>query len=258
MTDGAKKQEPGLHWKWVILSVVAGIGIVGLSYFTVAPTFHSASIQALVMLVAVVVTGAINGYFSPGVTIREATVGGAIVAAFMLILIYVSGAEVQYSAIENIFLLLLGIGFSWVGGWVGEKLQGDETSADEKTTNAFQWKWVIAGVIVGFALNVLFVFIPAKIFKINLGLELISYLVSFVATGFVVGYKSPGVTILEPAAAGLVAVLLEWGFLQFMINLPVDGTVLGAGLGIGFLFTLFGAWLGEKVQENAEKKGALS
>jgi len=258
MTEGARHQEPGLHWKWVNLSVIAGLIIVGSSYFIVAPIFHSGAIQALVMLVGFVVTGAVTGYFSPGVTIREATVGGALVAAIMLALIYVSNADIQYSAYINFLMLLLGIGFSWVGGWVGEKLQGEEESEEEKKSTAFQWKWVTAGVVLGFALNILFVFLPARIFKINLGLELISYVVSFVATGFVVGYKSPGVTIMEPAFAGIFAVVLEWVFLTFMINLPVDGTVLATGLGIGFLFTLFGAWLGEKVQENAEKNRATT
>ena len=62
MTQSAH-QEPGMHWKWVILSVIAGLIIVGASYFIVAPTFHSPEIQALVMLVGFIVTGAIIGYF---------------------------------------------------------------------------------------------------------------------------------------------------------------------------------------------------
>jgi hypothetical protein len=87
MTNSAH-QETKMHWKWVILSVIVGLIIVGASYFIVAPTFHSGEVQALVMLVGFVATGAIIGYFSPGITIKEATVGGALVMIVMLLLLF--------------------------------------------------------------------------------------------------------------------------------------------------------------------------
>jgi hypothetical protein len=58
MTHSAHN-EPKLQWKWVVLSVIAGLVIVGASYFIVAPTFHSGQVQALVMLVGFIVTGTI-------------------------------------------------------------------------------------------------------------------------------------------------------------------------------------------------------
>ena len=123
--------EPKLQWKWVILSVIAGLIIVGSSYFIVAPTFHRAQVQAIVMLVGFIVTGAIIGYYSPGITINEASVGGALVMLVMLFLLYITKAEIHFSAAINLLLLILGVGFSWVGGWAGEKLQGDDTSTGE-------------------------------------------------------------------------------------------------------------------------------
>ena len=155
MTHSAHN-EPKLQWKWVILSVIAGLIIVGSSYFIVAPTFHRAQIQALVMLVGFIVTGVIIGYFSPGITINEASVGGALVMLVMLLLLYITKAEIHFSSAINLLLLILGVGFSWVGGWAGEKLQGDDSSATEAKNQKFLWKWVTVGVIVGFAINVLF------------------------------------------------------------------------------------------------------
>ncbi len=257
MTHNAH-QEPKLHWKWVILSVIVGLIIVGASYLIVAPMFHSREIQALIMLGGFIVTGAIIGYFSPGITINEATVGGAIVMVVMLILLIITNVEIQFSKAVNLLLLLLGVGFSWVGGWAGEKLQGDESSAEEKNIKKFLWKWVLVGVVIGFALNVLLVFIlstlfPPHIFKFAFA----GFIGSFVATGFVVGVKSPGVTLREPAVAGLLVVILDWVFLRFVILLSsqtLTTTYLIIGLILGFIISFFGAWFGEKYQQSAEEK----
>lgn len=247
--------EPKLQWKWVILSVIAGLIIVGASYFIVAPTFHSGQVQALVMLVGFIVTGAIIGYYSPGITINEASVGGALVMLMMLFLLYITKAEIHFSAAINLLLLILGVGFSWVGGWAGEKLQGDDASAAEAKNQKFLWKWVIVGVIVCFALNVLFVFLLSKFFLAHLfRFAFIGFIISFVVTGFIVGFKSPGVTLKEPALAGLLAVLLDWVYLKFVVSLPVPTMYLVVGLIMGFMISLFGAWLGEKYQQSAVPK----
>jgi hypothetical protein len=158
----------------------------------------------------------------------------------------------------NILLLILGVGFSWVGGWAGEKLQGDESSAAEASIKKFQWKWVIVGVIIGFALNVLLVFLLSTIFLAHIMKSaLVGFIISFVVTGFIVGFRSPGETLKEPALAGLFAVILDWIFLVLIINLSVPTNYLIIGLVLGFLLALFGAWLGEKYQQSIEKKTAV-
>ncbi|HTP79394.1 MAG TPA: hypothetical protein VMM57_03200 [Bacteroidota bacterium] len=258
MSNDAPKQMLKIEWKWVVIAVVVGLIIVGASYSIVSKTFHSMEIQALIMMVGFAATGAIVAYFSPGVTINEPAVGGMIVMVLMLAFLYATGAsEIKQSATTNVLLLVLGIFFSWAGGWVGEKLQGDEDSATEAVSTRFQWKWVISGVVIGFALNALFVFLLAPAFQINLNLILVAFLVSFVVTGFVVGYKSPGVTIKEPALAGVFAVVLDWVFVEFIVKLHVPASYVVSGLALGFLFSMVGAWLGEKFQESVEKKMAV-
>ena len=42
-------------------------------------------------------------------------------------------------------------------------------------------------------------------------------------------------------------------FLMFGIELKVETGYLISGLTIGFMFSMFGAWLGEKYQESMEK-----
>jgi hypothetical protein len=248
-------QQPKLHWKWVIISVLAGLVIVGASYYLVAPIFHSREVLALVMLVGFIVTGVIIGYYSPGVTINEATLGGSLVMLIILWSLYLFKAEVHFPFLINLLLLILGVGFSWVGGWAGEKLQGDEKSTSEAGSKKFLWKWVIVGVIVGFALNVLIVFLLSALFLAYLlKFAFVGFILSFVVMGFVIGYKSPGVTLKEPAVAGLMAVILDWVFLDFIIDLRVTTMYLVMGLIMGFLISLFGAWLGERYQQSAVKK----
>lgn len=71
---------------------------------------------------------------------------------------------------------------------------------------------------------------------------LVSFL-SFVIGGFIVGLRSAGRTILEPAISAAIAVLI--GLLlagQFSV-----GNLLAGGL-VPFLAGLLGGWLGEKRQ----------
>jgi len=253
-TDTAQTAQ-SLQWKWVIIGSLVGLVIVGASYYITEQTFHNIQIQILVMLVGCAVTGIVVGYFSPGVTIKEAAIGGAIVVLIMSGFLYAVDADVAKNVAINVLLIVLGIPVAWVGGWAGENLQGSEVNLDEELkTDKIHWKWVITSVVVGFALNVLLVFLPSKMFSIDLNVELVAFLVSFVIAGFIVGYKSPGVTIKEPAFAGIIAVILEWIFLEFGLQLPIAVPYLIAGLALGFLFTLIGAWLGEKYQEAMGKR----
>jgi hypothetical protein len=259
-STSAEGGKTALQWKWVIVGVVVGLVIVGVSYFAVAPTFHSAPIQALVMLSGFIIMGAIVGYFSPGVTLREPTIAGAFVLLIMLGLLSIRGEELADGFERTVLGLLLGVGMSWVGAWVGEKLQGSQGHDEHETRRLFTdllWKWVIVGVVLGFALNVLLVFAFAPLFKIDLNAAFVLFAVSFVITGFVVGVKSPGVTLKEPALAGFFAVVLDWLFLEYGIELKVPGGYLAFGLILGFFLTLFGAWLGERYQISLEKKAVL-
>jgi len=112
--EGSTQQRASLEWKWVIVGVVVGVAIAGGSFLIVIPTFHSTPIQALVLLAGFVVTGVIVGYASPGVTIREASVAGGLVALMMIILLYATGAALGQDMLRNLLLLALGFGLSWI------------------------------------------------------------------------------------------------------------------------------------------------
>jgi len=256
MSDETTKAASRTEWKWVVIGVIAGTIIIGGSFFIVAPAFHSTAIQSLVVLIGFVVTGAVVGYFSPGVTIKEAFFAGLILMfVFGFLFSLTSLGEGQSTQMIILLLLFSGI-LSQAGAWMGEKLQGSLEKKGEAPTAAvgFQWKWVLAGLALGLVLNVLFVFLLAPLFNINLNLINIAFSFSFVVLGFIIGYKSPGVTLKEPAVAGAIAVVGEWLFIQYWIQLPVPAGYVAFGVVEGFLLTLFGAWLGERYQRAKESK----
>lgn len=251
------QQQSAIEWKWVVAGVIAGFIIVGSSYYIVSPTFRSAEIHALVMTVGFLITGVIVGYFSPGVTVKEAGIGGGLVMILMIVLLLLTGGSEKLiqSPLMDFLMLVLGVGFSLVGGWAGEKLQAATESVSDldRAEDIIHWKWVLTGVVIGFALNVMFVFLTAPLFNLNRGAAIVAFLVSFIITGFVVGYKSPGVTLREPAIAGLFTVIIDWVFLEFGLQFDVALEDVIAGLSLGFLFALLGAWFGEKYQESMQK-----
>lgn len=123
------------------------------------------------------------------------------------------------------------------------------------------WKWIGYGVLIMFGLSILVgalfalmlapgmpdVADPADI-EISGGQLALAALLNFLAFavgGFIVGIRSAGRTILEPAIAAAIAVAIG---LMISGNLA-PGTLLAAGL-VPFLAALLGGWLGERRQES--------
>lgn len=122
------------------------------------------------------------------------------------------------------------------------------------------WKWIGYGVLIMFGLSFLVgalfalmlapgmgdVSDPADI-EISGGQLAVAALLNFLAFavgGFIVGIRSAGRTIIEPAIAAAIAVAIG---LLISGNLGVS-SLLAAGL-VPFLAALLGGWLGERRQE---------
>ena len=131
------------------------------------------------------------------------------------------------------------------------------------------WRWIAIGVVIMFGLNLLTSFllvpllgdsVPAadadpqamaeQIGGGRLALGALLAIASFVIGGFIVGLKSAGRTILEPAISAAIAVLISL-LLTGAFSL---GNLLLGGL-VPFLAALLGGYLGERVQ--AGRAGSL-
>ncbi|MDE3058473.1 MAG: hypothetical protein KGJ59_11010 [Bacteroidota bacterium] len=265
MTDEVSPKNPseqkkGLEWGWVVAGTVVGVILMTFLFYIMSETFHTYYVPAFIGLLSFVIMGIIIGYKSEGYTVREPAIGGLlamiiIIALFHYFFDYTPPLGQMISAPIAGFLLAL------LGGWVGEELQGTAERVKEMKINqkigGLEWAWVIAGTVVGFILNNIFVFGLFVLLAYGVTGILVSLGVSFVITGYIVGYKSPGVTILEAALAGILGVVLNFFSLYFGFgadDIPVTYMIIGL-IG-GFVLSLFGGWVGEMVQKRVEAKAA--
>lgn len=239
------------QWKWVIVGVIVGAVVMAVIVGVAARGFQNLFIPSLIACIGFVVTGIIVGYYSPGVTLREAAVGGAILAALLLgSLLTMFGHGM--SAGQTIVTLLFGFVLTLVGAWVGESFQEDRA----QQLKGMQWRWVFIGVIVAVALNSLGVFGLAPMLNYNLTAIFITFLVTFVIAGYLVGFFSAGVTIKEAALAGLITIFVDWLLVEFGLEIPVPFSSMLIAMVSGFLFTMAGAWLGERMQAIRQQRQA--
>jgi hypothetical protein len=123
------------------------------------------------------------------------------------------------------------------------------------------WKWIGIGALIMIALGfvaglILSIFIAPQLEGVTdpadlqisggqIALAAVLNFLAFVVGGFIVGIKSAGRTIVEPAIAAAVAVgivlVLSGSF--SVVNLIAGGLV-------PFLAGLLGGWLGERRQES--------
>ena len=122
------------------------------------------------------------------------------------------------------------------------------------------WKWIGIGTLIMIALSIIAGIILVAVLGSQLegvtdpadvqlsggqvGLVALLNFLAFVVGGYIVGIRSAGKTILEPAIAAAVAVAIA-----LVISGNLSAVNLIAGGLVPFLAGLLGGWLGEKRQE---------
>ncbi len=266
---GEASQKRGLEWGWVIAGTTVGVVLATFLFYIMSETFHTYYIPTFIGLLSFVIMGIIIGYKSEGYTVREPAIGGLLAMVIILLLFHYL-FDYNPPAGQLISAPIVGFLLALLGGWVGEELQGTAErvkqmsktpplSGGELTqkTVGLEWAWVVAGTVIGFILNNILVFGLFVLLVYGVAGILISLGISFVIAGYIVGYKSPGVTILEAALAGVLGVILNFFSLYYGFgadDIPVTYIVIG--LAGGFILSLLGGWLGEAAQKHAESKAA--
>lgn len=237
------------QWKWVMRGVLVGALVMGVIVGVTARGFQNIFIPSLIACTGFVVTGIIVGYYSRGVTILEAAVGGAILAVFLLGSL-LTFFDHRMGFMQTATTLAFGYLLSLLGAWVGESLQEDRA----EQLHGMQWRWVFIGSVVALVLNSLGVFGLAGAMSYNLNSIFISFLVTFVVAGYIVGYFSHGVTIKEAALAGLMTIIVDWIIVEVGLEIPVPLASMLFAMMAGFLLAMMGAWMGERLQASRQQK----
>ncbi|MFA5834283.1 MAG: hypothetical protein WDA22_12480 [Bacteroidota bacterium] len=252
MTTEATASKGGLEWKWIIIGIIAGTALCLSLFLMVAKTFHLPLIPTYMSLLGFVVMGIIIGYKSEGYTLKEPAIGGFLTLAitgFTLSSVF----NYSFSMSEMIGAPILGLILGLIGGWVGEQIQitpeelVKELEADKK--GGLQWGWIIAGTVIAFIFNAFFVIGGFALLKFGMGGIVMALGASFLFAGLLVGYFSPGVTIMEAGVSGVLSVILNALFLySFSLLMMEESVYVLEGLAVGFVLSLIGGWLGEKLQ----------
>lgn len=245
-------QSKGLEWKWIIFGVVAGTLLCVTLHQMIANTFHIPLIPTYMSLLGFVVMGIVIGYKSEGYTLKEPAIGG-VVTLFLSGLVLSYGFGYDFTGTEMVASPVVGLILGLIGGWVGEQIQVTPEEAAKELEEAkhgkTQWGWVIAGTVLAFILTAFFVIGGFALLKFGIEGILLAFGASFLLSGMMVGYFSPGVTIKEAALSGLLSVALNALFLfSFSLLMAEEYIYVVEGLAVGFVLSLVGGWLGEKLQ----------
>lgn len=252
-TGVAEEGNEPLRWVWVGAGVLLGAGLISLFVYLVDPSLEDPVAAAAVAVLSIILVGVLVGYRSPGETIRETAIAGII----LLILLAIVGAgilKISVPALAWLMAPFLVAGVAMLGGWVGEMLQGTlEEAYDDR---AVDWPWVFVSVIIGVTLSAYAVFLGRALFDLSTLQSLFVFAASFLVTGWLVGFFSPGMTMIEPAIAAGMLIIADAGFIILWFDDLAASQTLLIGFGGGMVLALLGGWLGEVHQRAHDRKRA--
>lgn len=240
-----------LRWAWVGAGVVLGSVLISLFVYFVDPGLERPLVDGFQVALAVVLVGILVGYHSAGETIREAGVAGLVLLALTAIIaVWLLGLRFDpFVWLLAPFCIVL---LAMAGGWVGEMLQATLEEAHED--RAVDWPWVFVSVVIGFTLSAYTVFLGQALLGLGPVGSLYVFAGSFLVTGWIVGFFSPGITWIEPGiAAGLMMCVDACFVVLFFDELPQSQVFL-VGFGGGALLALAGGGLGELSQRWSERR----
>jgi len=237
--------DPPMRWWWVLGVVLIGSAAIGLFLYLVDPRVEQPAVAASILLLSVMLVGTIVGYRSEGETILETGVGGLVL---LLLTAFITrgilGIDVPLIALlYSVFLVPL---VCMLGGWTGEMLQGTLEEAHED--RAVDWPWVFVSIVVGITFSGYAVFLCQALLDFGPDESLAIFAASFLLTGWVVGHFSPGVTMVEPAIAAVLMIVVDVGLVILWFDGMSRLQLILIGFGGGMVMALIGGWLGERTQ----------
>ncbi|MEX1139920.1 MAG: hypothetical protein WEB33_12065 [Bacteroidota bacterium] len=133
---------------------------------------------------------------------------------------------------------------------------------DQKPNVPIDWQWVETG----FCLFVIFHLLPSFIvtssfssYDLNAFTVALWTFIALAPIGYFIGYRSTGVTILEPGLASLFyTIVLLFGLLKLQNTAFTFATLTNSLIWMfaAFLVAVVSAWVGEKVQARNKGKTA--
>jgi hypothetical protein len=125
-------------------------------------------------------------------------------------------------------------------------------ATESQESTGLQWKWIGIGTVIGVVMTTLLFQIMSDTFN-SFYIPLFIGLLSYVIMGIIIGYKSPGYTLKEPAIGGLFAIIITMAILHYVFGYnPPEEQMIAAPF-IAFLLALLGGWVGEELQGSQQR-----
>ncbi len=229
-------------WAWVVVGIVLGTLLIATLVTVVRNEPPRPDVAVLIGILTFALMGILVGFHSPGLTIREPGVSGLALA--LLSLVAFRGLfGMELSPGWSVAILVLGPLLALGGGWVGEMLQG--TLVREGSPEGLEWSWVVVGTILGVMLNCYAVFVLHALFALSPVGVFVAFSGSFFVTAAFVGYFSPGVTIVEPALAAFLVIVVDFALVLLGFRAPFPLLAVAIAAAGAFVIALAGGYVGE-------------
>jgi hypothetical protein len=246
-----------LNFKIIALTFIVGLAItLGFAYI-MSMQLATALFPTIALMAGFIVTGFLIGFFSKGVTFVEPGIGSiliSIVLFFLIPALNLRGFEGVWNS-DWMIIFMNSILLTFVGAWLGEKFEDSSLNSEMLIKGNFDWGWMIAGTIMGITFSMILVNLLDLVLGHNPSGFVIPYFVALLVSGLVVGWKSPGYTVLEGGLSGFLTVTMVFNIarLTLITEEPIGEWYIILGILLAFVVSIIGSWIGEKIQSSREK-----
>lgn len=255
--------------KAIIGSFVIGVAFVVLLTWMNGNAFGAPTFPLLAMTSGFVLAGISYGYLSEGETVMEPALAAVLVSVASYFIITALDLDAFDGLVSDgtytymmVISFMNGLVLTFAGAWAGEKLERTYAGSGKP---AMEWGWIVAGVILGFAVSLFLANLVIWLFGLflspiaalepeNAWVMLFVVFLGLQATGYVCAFRSPGDTSYEAAVAGLITLILLIDVFIFTLAGQSILSYLRMFLVIfvGLLASLVGGYVGERMQVEVE------
>lgn len=238
------------QWVWVLVGVAVGAIVITVFLNVVDRYLDRPAVDGLVGSLTVLLVGILVGAASRGETLREAAVAGLMLSV-LTISVVAFQLRIEVPTLVWVTGPFYALVLALIGGYVGEMLQG--TLEEAHVDRPLDWPWVFVSIVIGFTLGTYALFLVGAVSPGSPSQDMTIMAAAFLVTGVVVGFFSPGRTMIEPAIAAAGLMIAHGGFMLVYFEAPPTLSALLTMFAVGVLLALGGGWLGEALQERLRK-----
>jgi len=242
---GADTGTRAMRWTWVVTGVVIGAVVIAVFLNVVDRYLDRPAVDGLIGSLTVLLVGILVGAASRGETLREAAVAGLMLSVLTIAIVALQ-LQIEVPVLVWVAGPFYALVLALIGGYVGEMLQG--TLEEAYVDRPVDWPWVFVSIVIGFTLGTYSLFLVGSVLPDSQLPDMAILAGAYFITGVVVGFFSPGRTMIEPAIAAAGLMIAHGGFvLLYLEPRPEIGSLLTLFV-VGTLLALAGGWLGETLQ----------